>query len=929
VARGQQVHRNGFEGRDPVWVKAGADTAFHEIKHEITDRLAHGGQRSEYVQISAEPGSYVYYQYATGRALLNDELSASLWVKASRPGVQFLGRLVLPHERNPNNLDDHLTILIRGDFVRAANTWQRLELRRPVELARKQQALMQATLKRPINIKDAFLDALVLNVYGGPGLIEVWMDDLEIGPMLDPVSPQPGKSNPAKAGNRAKTVALPRKSARVVDVKFSQEQLLVDGHRFLLRGIRHSDTPLAALREAGFNTVWVDWNSSPRLLQEAVDKGFLLAPSLPVTAGDQRLTTAENLGRVVSSFPAGDSVLFWDLGGALTYEQAGAVARSAQVVAGTDPGRPLGGDVWDGFAPYSRSLTLLGAHRWPLMTTLELPRYRDWLNQRRLLANPGTFMWTWVQTHLPEWYTNLVYERGSAAGFNEPIGPEPEQIILLTYIALASGCRGVGFWSDRFLADSHQGRDRLQVLALLNQELEMLEPLLVAVDGPPVWIDTSVSQVKAAVLRSPKAVLVLPMWLSSGAQFVTGQSTANNVSMVVPQVPQSAQAWEVMPGRSRSLKGERVPGGIKISLPEFALTSAVVFTSDISLVVHFQEQVAAKRKLAAQWTHDLAGLELAKLVKVVDQLQKAGHALPMDRDRIDKAQEHLRACEKLWENNLYSDAYGEAQWALRFIRVLMRDHWEKAVRTLDTPVASPYALSFYTLPRHWVLMDQIKSLVPGTNVLPNGDFELDTTKPMTSWVRQDLTLDDVELTARRVQEVLVDVPRPKPPAKPASSSVPGAPPEPQPLAPPAGPAFIKEKPKEGRQCLLLEIKPKLPANPPAALQRTYLGINTPPVKLPPGSWVQISGWVRIPKEITASADGALLYDSAGGEPLAIRITTVTPWKQFKVYRKVPPSGSIQVTMALTGLGRAYFDDIRIQPLNPSARPSADNSTAGK
>ena len=55
--------------------------------------------------------------------------------------------------------------------------------------------------------------------------------------------------------------------------------------------------------------------------------------------------------------------------------------------------------------------------------------------------------------------------------FDEPIGPQPEQIRLLTYLALAAGCKGLGFWSDRFLADSHQGRDRLLALALLNQEL--------------------------------------------------------------------------------------------------------------------------------------------------------------------------------------------------------------------------------------------------------------------------------------------------------------------------------------------------------------------------------------------------------------------------------------------------------------------------
>ena len=76
----------------------------------------------------------------------------------------------------------------------------------------------------------------------------------------------------------------------------------------------------------------------------------------------------------------------------------------------------------------------------------------------------------------------------------------------------------------------------------------------------------------------------------------------------------------------------------------------------------------------------------------------------------------------------------------------------------------------------------------------------------------------------------------------------------------------------------------------------------------------ISGWVRIPKPITASVDGALLYDSAGGEPLAIRLKDPTAWKQFTLYRKVPASGTISVTLALTGIGTVYFDDIQIQPI---------------
>ena len=113
---------------------------------------------------------------------------------------------------------------------------------------------------------------------------------------------------------------------------------------------------------------------------------------------------------------------------------------------------------------------------------------------------------------------------------------------------------------------------------------------------------------------------------------------------------------------------------------------------------------------------------------------------------------------------------------------------------------------------------------------------------------------------------------------------------------------------------MLEIKPRNPALAPRALQRTFLGVHSPAIKLPPGSWVQITGWMRIPKAITASADGALLYDSAGGEPFAVRFCEAMPWRKFTLYRPVPASGEIYVTLALTGIGRVYFDDVRIEPL---------------
>src|SRR5205807_583624 len=149
------------------------------------------------------------------------------------------------------------------------------------------------------------------------------------------------------------------------------------------------------------------------------------------------------------------------------------------------------------------------------------------------------------------------------------------------------------------------------------------------------------------------------------------------------------------------------------------------------------------------------------------------------------------------------------------------------------------------------------------------------------------TLDDVDFLAQRVSEVKV----------PASAKS----------------AATTEPPHEGKQCAMLQVKAKKSPAPPA-LEKTFLALTSPSVRLQPGTLVQVSGWIRIPEPITGSLDGALFYDSAGGEPLGIRLTEATPWKRFTLYRRVPSTGTINVTLALTGMGTVYFDDVRVEPL---------------
>jgi nucleoid-associated protein YgaU len=85
--------------------------------------------------------------------------------------------------------------------------------------------------------------------------------------------------------------------------------------------------------------------------------------------------------------------------------------------------------------------------------------------------------------------------------------------------------------------------------------------------------------------------------------------------------------------------------------------------------------------------------------------------------------------------------------------------------------------------------------------------------------------------------------------------------------------------------------------------------------------VKISTWIKLPVSPKASTDGALFYDSAGGEPLAVRLTNPTGWKQFTLYREVPDTGRINVTLAMTGIGAVYFDDVKIEPLIAKGAPA--------
>ena len=340
------ILRNPFETK-VGWIKGGFDAPNEESAHRIDDRSPHGGRGCEYIELTAKQGKYLYYVYPVGKAPVNGELRAALWFKANRPGIQLMARVVFPREADPNNLGYRLTTYIRGDTYQQAGQWKSLEIGRAVsQTLNLQKQLLNSELKRNIDITDAYIDALVLNMYAGPGLAQVWIDDLEIGPVMAGAPEQPAKGNPAIPS------ALPGGAARGGSVvEFSGNRIVVGNNGLFPRMVRFTDTDVKVLHNAGFNTIGFEAGVNRTLVQQAMDLGMWIAPEFRVMNETGVPLSADEITRQINVYADNDAVIFHRIGGLLAFEQVAMVSRAAQTMRAADPGRPLFGEVWDGLMP--------------------------------------------------------------------------------------------------------------------------------------------------------------------------------------------------------------------------------------------------------------------------------------------------------------------------------------------------------------------------------------------------------------------------------------------------------------------------------------------------------------------------------------------------------------------------------------------------
>jgi hypothetical protein len=602
-----------------------------------------------------------------------------------------------------------------------------------------------------------------------------------------------------------------------------------------------------------------------------------------------------------------DNVLIWNLTSEGSYSAHAADAGRAQTLQNADQikRRPIICTAKSGVYDYSRTADILMMFREPLFSSLDFLDLRIWQQEYQSLPRPETPVWCSVQTQpsprLTEQWT--MFEGNptfiSAVSY--------EQIKMQVYLALAAGARGILFTSQTSLTNNDPETEfRRTALELANWELQLVEEWFAAGKVQPAMAKSNQSLLSSAVIKTNRSRLLVPILEERRNQSAIGPAWVGNVQYIVMGIPETYDAYHLVPGRAMPIRTKRVAGGVQIELEEANLNSLIFFSEDGDIYAQAAKRAQIMGARAAYLACRLAELELSMTEQVLTVLKRAKDTnripilpkgnlplivLPEQETMLRTTKEALDLAKFLANSTPpdYARAYLQAEKATRGLRYIGRSLWQEATRYDLNPCMTPVSVSFATLPLYLEAFQRTSGAQLGTNRLPGGDMEVRALEQV-GW----------EVMSHKVDKVIV-----------------------------ARRDITSAAARSGQSGLRLAVVPEIASDKPQQLETVPLWTVTPPMPIRRGEMICVHGWIRIPQPLESTVDGLMIFDSLGGEELALRfVQTAGEWRQFAFYRNVPTDSNYCVCFALNGIGEVHLDDLQVaavqfdtsQPTQPAAQP---------
>jgi hypothetical protein len=881
------AYRDGFETPNLAWRLADSDCRARLIAHERTFHppAVHSGAGAEYLRLHTEQGSTAHLSLAIPPARVIQELRPSLWVKATRTGIQLRGRVILPRSRDPRD-GSMLAVWVEGEVYDQPSGWRRLAIRDlPLQVRRQVWIKRGQPQSGAVDEREAYLDLIVLNAYTSPGITDLWIDDLEVEGFTEAINPDLPYDPASDDGVRTEQPPLDESPLLAAALAVQQSphlegSTLIAGQGPLaLRMIEHRGESLVWLKSLGFNGVRLSRPAEPEVMEQArrLDL-WLVAPPPHSSRGDFAR------GEITA---AHDRVAAWDMGSDLGVRDLESLRLLARDVRRDDrrETRPILAGPREQFWGYRRFADVLLLGDAPLGTARNIADFRSQIvEQARHGARPGP-VWANVQT-AP---SASLLEQLSAIGegqFHAPL--EADQVRLLVLAALEAGATGFCFRSPGSLdAGDPAAQHRAAVLHALNLELSLVEPWI-AGSSPRETLDLGSDDLRATLWSAERSKLILLTRHFTDDQFTAAPAPPQPVSLLLSGAPPSWKAYRIGADRLTPVSSSQVGGGMRINVSDLARGAWIVVADD-PLTMNFlgrrlRQSLAPRAKLR----HEILARELALAEQVLAAAPSDAAARDEGVRGLEEARQAMRQCERLLDAADFAGSLEMAERAQQSLAHVRRRMWWGAANAFASRVASPCCSAFAALPLHWSLAQRVHAATWGPNSLVAGDFEDVRLMQSTGWTQ--------ERDLNRQAAALVE------------------------LSP--------DRPQQGRYSLRLRYaetaasaEAELPHAPP-------IRITTPATRLNAGEIVRISGWLRgAPHKDPPPL--LRVRDSLGGESLADYLTPSSEWRPFVLYRAAPRPAQLTIVLELLGPGDVWVDSVSVETLRSPLLQKFGPSTAGR
>ncbi|WP_372716834.1 hypothetical protein [Novipirellula sp.] len=860
---------DSLDAYPPRWQLDTSDCDARILTHK---HLADGGidgRACEVVTINATHGTEAVLAYPIEPIVPIDGLTANVAVMSARPGARIGFRVRFPYLR-PEPSRRPASVIVYGASYNDSGQYATIGIgmiERPLRL--KTMAL-RGEHGADVNLKDPYVDAVIVNAYSGVGVTALRLDELRVDGIVS-VSDVSRATvpHPATSGHDDDRAAASRVDPQAASIPDDASRMNVFPNGKVTRILQHNGEPLAWVRSLGFDAVQLSSPPDALLLNEAIQTRVAIyapAPSAPDPA-------LQSLLQPVAAWYIGHNEAL----DSTRVDAADLTARRLRAFPGPWQ-RPIVGAPSES---YRRYMTIMDAmvHEMPIRArgltaeeeVAEMTHFARRVGDRVQMA-------AGVMSMPPERTLRQTQAIADSIGAPQPSGFRWHSMWLQAMRSLEIAPHAILFRSTHSLASGTElDTQRSMALSYVNRMIAMLEPWIAGATPVTPLRVTGAPYYCTRLSKDDVDVVLLTSKTSRGSEVLAGDG--QTLELVLSPTDSKKTIWRLTNFTAQRLAADVTATGARLSIVSPDAAEIIVISSDPSVGGALSQSAARFARQAALDRWQLAG-DLVRQTRnqwqTVSASRVGNRAAPMDL--IDVAGRTLAEAEPLYRAG---DSDATLRMARRADAWALRSEWQLAEtlmpdwpRPTSCPPIDCGAAEVQTM---WYPLTQDRGW--SRNFLTAG--ALDTAESLN----EERWKFGKRLEGRAKSEVVF--------ASRGSYAGPGA---------------------------LLARATAIADDPlPGGYEGTVIQIRSPSVRVPAHTAVRMDALVRT-IGFGRPHQGVLVYDSIGGQEMGVLVRGRSAWTPVRLYRQTLEETEVSVMFELMGDGEVMIDEVTLRIWEPENEP---------